>query len=265
MLIFVTFLTIGRSKTINTNKIDSRIVGGSNATKGQFPFYAQLLSTKKISESSNATSNCGGSIISSRYIMTAAHCVKNATLVIVILGFYTVDDRSGLYGRSVKSIQVHREYNATTMSNDIALIELNREIIFTDTIKPIRFGCDFTQPDTRTQITGTGLTNDIDKKLSPSLQWTNVTTISNERCRTFYSSIHSTNVCTIGKQKQGACHGDSGTPLINVENETQIQIGVLSWGALNRCELGYPSVFTRVSNYIDWIEEHANVTCINQY
>lgn len=261
LFLIVSFVS---SKDIYIQEIGSRIVGGTNATKIQFPHYVQIVSTVKLNESSTGFSNCGGSVISSTYILTAAHCVKDATLVRIILGFHTIDDMIGARLCHVKSIFVHDKYNATTLSNDIALIEVTKEINFTEFIKPIQLSCNYTLPDTKVLIAGTGLTGDVDNKLSSSLQWINSTTISNEKCTKWFSPIAASNICTIGKLKYGACHGDSGTALIRDANSSQIQIGVLSWGARKRCELGYPSVFTRISDYIDWIKQHSSVSCVDE-
>lgn len=266
LLISLTFLIVSSVSFTDTRikGIDLRIVGGTNATKFQFPHYVQIVSTVKLNESSTGFSNCGGSVISSMYILTAAHCVKDAILVRLILGFHTIADMEGIRQYHVKSIIVHDKYNATTLNNDIALIAVTKEINFTEYIKPIQFSCNYTLPDTKVLIAGTGLTDDVNKKLSTSVQWINSTIISNEKCSKWFSSIAASNICTIGKQKYGACHGDSGTALIRDANSSQLQIGILSWGARNRCELGYPSVFTRISDYIDWIEQHSSVSCVNE-
>lgn len=266
-LIYLFFLSFGVSKATILNKIESRIVGGTNATKSQFPFYAQIVSTMKLNESSTGSANCGGSVISSTYILTAAHCVQNATLVRIILGFYTVDDTRGATGHTIKSVHIHDQYNATAKLHDIAIIELSKEIKFTDFVKPIQLSCNYTVSDISTLIAGTGLTNDVDGKLSSSLQWTNLTTISNERCTKLFSSIasiKSSNLCGIGGPKQGACHGDSGTALIREINGMQIQIGVVSWGLLHGCERGFPNVFTRISSYTDWIKQITSVSCVDE-
>lgn len=263
LLIPLAFLSFGGSEIIAINKIDSRVVGGTNATKVQFPYYAQIVSTVKINETTKGSGNCGGSVISSTFILTAAHCVKNALSVRVILGFYTVDDLSGAQRYPIKSIYVHQEYNSPARSNDIALIELNKTIAFTDFIKPIQLGCNYMLFDTQALVAGTGLTSDVNGKLSKSLQWTNLTTISNERCQKAFRMIESSNICAVGKPKQGACQGDSGTALIREVNGSQIQIGVLNWGLLRGCERGYPSVYARVSEYIDWIQQHSSVSCVD--
>lgn len=264
LLISLALLNVGNTKTINITQIGSRIVGGTNATRFQFPYYTQIVSAIKLNETKTGHGNCGGSVISSTFVLTAAHCVKNSISNKVIMGFYTVDDLRGAIAYSVKSIRIHEEYNSTARTKDIALIELNKEITFTDFIKPIQFSCNYTEPDVPTVVAGTGLTSDAERKSSSSLQWTNLTTISNEQCTKIFGPIETSNLCAVGKQKYGSCQGDSGTALIREVNDTQIQIGVLSWGVINGCERGYPSVYTRLSDNIDWIKLHTNVSCVNE-
>lgn len=261
---FLMFSNFSSSKTVDFNSIGKRIVGGTNATKIQFPYYAQIVSVVKKNNSKIGFGNCGGSLISTTHILTAAHCVENVLMLRIILGFYTVDDRSDVEVHHVKSVNIHSEYNTTAMSNDIALIELAKPVTFTDNIKPIQLSCNYAEPETKTAVAGTGLTDDVDQKLSQSLLWTNLTTISNEQCMQVFQRIETSNICAVGKPKQGACRGDSGTALIKDKNGSQIQIGLLSWGAINRCERGYPTVFTRILDYIEWIKKNANVSCVDE-
>lgn len=264
LLISLALLYFGNTKTINIAQIGSRIVGGTNATRFQFPYYVQIISAIKLNETKTVYGNCGGSIISSTFVMTAAHCVKNSVSNKVVMGFYTVDDLRGAIAYPVKSIRIHEEYNSTARTKDIALIELSKEIKFTDFIKPIQFSCNYTQPDILTVVAGTGITSDADRKSSTSLQWTNLTTISNEQCTKTFASIETSNLCAVGKERKGSCQGDSGTAIIREVNGTQIQVGVLSWGVINGCERGYPSVYARLSDNIDWIKLHSNVSCVNE-
>lgn len=265
LLIFLSILHFGRSRTINFDYVGSRIAGGTNATKAQFPYYAKIQSTIQ-SGPNIGIANCGGSVISPTFILTAAHCVDlEGTLLStkIQLGFHKYSDGSALQTYTTKSIRIHPEYNATSNSNDIALIEVDRPITFTDFVKPIQISCNHTQPGAKTVIAGSGYTNDVDNKLSHSLRWINLTTVPNVFCKYVFSRIETTNICAVGNPNQGACQGDSGTALIKEGNRTQVQIGVLSWGA-SACEQSYPMVFARTSDYIDWIVKNTNVSCVSE-
>jgi secreted trypsin-like serine protease len=53
--------------------------------------------------------------------------------------------------------------------------------------------------------------------------------------------------------------GDSGGPLTLVYNSKLIQVGIVSFGSQSSCQRGYPTVFTRVTNFLDWIETNSGV------
>lgn len=83
---------------------------------------------------------CGGSLITSRHILTAAHCAVNDELVSVRLGEHEIgNDEDGAIplDLSVESVQIHAEYNARTYDNDIAILKLNESVAFSKAIRPI--------------------------------------------------------------------------------------------------------------------------------
>lgn len=265
LILSLAFWHIGSCKTITIKENNnSRIVGGTNATKYQFPHFTQVVATLKGNGTKELFGNCGGSIISPTFILTAAHCVANALSVNVISGFHTIYDLRDARKHTIKSIRIHENYNSTQMIDDVALIELMIPIKFTDAIKPIQISCNYTQSAVPTLAAGTGKTSDVGDALSTSLQWTNLTTISNEQCGIWFGTIGSSNLCAVGKRKHGACQGDSGTALVKKVNETYMQVGTLSWGVLGRCERGYPTVYARLTSYVDWIKQHSDVSCVNE-
>lgn len=262
LLVFVS--AISSSFTYARNEIDSRIFRGINATKGQFPYFAQVLTN---ATEPNATQPdyiiCGGSIISAKFILTAAHCLEHYTRVMVTLGIYDVEDNSTQQIRHAEHTFVHKGYDLATGSNDIALIELTNEIEFSDDIKPIALSCEITPAGVWTQLAGRGRVRANDKVFPKILQWTTLLTIPNEICTKAYPriDISTAKVCTFGKHKQGSCLGDSGSVLLRMFNGTEAQIGVVNGGSTRGCDEGQIGIFSRVSSYIDWIEKHTGVKC----
>lgn len=246
------------------NEIDSRIFRGMNATRGQFPYFAQILTN---ATEPNATEPdyiiCGGSIISSRFILTAAHCLENYTRVMVTLGIHNVGDKSTQQMHIANNTFIHKGYNLITGTNDIALIQLVDEIEFTDDIKPIPLSCEITPTGVWTQVAGRGKTRTAATDFPQTLQWTNLLTIPNEICAKAYPrvDISSAKVCSFGKYKQSTCLGDSGSVLLRVFNGTEAQIGVVNGGSTRGCDDSQISIFSRVSSYLDWIEKIASVKC----
>lgn len=246
-------------------EIDSRIFRGMNATKGQFPYFAQVLTNATVE---NATQPdyifCGGSIIGSKYILTAAHCVENFTKVIVTLGVYDAMDASTQQLYVAEQIYVHDDYNLTSGTNDIAIIQLRHEIDFNELIKPIPLSCEITGSGVWTRVTGRGKTHTNATSFPEILQWTNMLTIPNEICSKAYPrvDISAAKICTYGKYQQATCLGDSGSVLMRVFNGTEAQIGVVNGGSSRGCDHGQIGINSRISHYIDWIERMSGVKCV---
>lgn len=262
LLVFVSAISLCLASA--RDEIDSRIFRGMNATKGQFPYFAQILTN---ATTSNATQTryiiCGGSIISSKFILTAAHCVENFTSVFVTLGIYNVDDFSTQQSYVAERTFVYENYNLTTGTNDIAIIRLIKKIKFNDDIKPIPLSCEIMAPGVWTQMTGRGKTRTVASEFPRYVQWTNLLTIPNDICEKAYPKVNITSakVCTFGKQKQGTCMGDSGSILLRIINGTEAQIGVVNGGSTRGCEDGQITIFSRISYYIDWIEKITGIKC----
>lgn len=250
------------------SEIDARIFRGVNATKGQFPYFAQIVTN---ATEANATLPdyiyCGGSIISSKFVLTAAHCVEDFNLVMVTLGIYDVDDKSTQQYNYAERTFVHKGFNLVTGTNDIAIVQLANEIEFNEYIQPIPLSCEIISSGVWTQLVGRGQTHSGPTEFPRFLQWANLFTIPNEICATAYPrvDISSAKVCTFGKQKQGTCIGDSGSILLRSFNGTEAQIGVVNGGSSRGCKEGQISIFSRVSHYIDWIEKISGVKCLKTY
>ncbi|KAI4457469.1 chymotrypsin-related [Holotrichia oblita] len=108
-----------------------RIVGGSDAAPGQFPWQVSIRS------SSTGGHNCGGSILNSKWILTAAHCVVNTSpsTWYIVVGSLTLSSGGNPY--QISRIISHADYNAAQIKNDVAVVELEQELEFSTTVQPI--------------------------------------------------------------------------------------------------------------------------------
>ena len=81
--------------------------------------------------------------------------------------------------------------------------------------------------------------------------------VSTDDCNQSYNgngySITDGMICA-GEKGKDSCQGDSGGPMVANVNGTSVLVGVVSWG-IGCAQEGYPGVYARVANYIDWIEE----------
>lgn len=148
------------------------------------------------------------------------------------------------------------------MNSDIALIKLPEPVEFSDVIKPISLACSSSSGADVVAI-GNGLTRDTDKTLPDILQYAELKTISALRCKWEFPFLlfRKSVICSKGEEKRSVCHGDSGGPLATADGSALI--GLTSFGSRKGCEQGKPQAFTRVSSYLEWIEETTGVGCKN--
>lgn len=144
--------------------------------------------------------------------------------------------------------------------SDIGLIKLPTPVEFTDIIKPVPLACESTSGMDVVAI-GNGLTKDTDKTIAPTLQYTQLSTITMPECLLTYPILlfRKSVVCARGVQQRSVCRGDSGGPLVTTD--TGKLIGISSFVNLMGCEVGNPQGFTRVAAHLDWIKEVTGITC----
>ncbi|KAH0822742.1 hypothetical protein GEV33_000049 [Tenebrio molitor] len=104
------------------------------------------------------------------------------------------------------------------------------------------------------QVSGWGLTDGFGDQISDVLNYVDVKVIGNQECEELFGSLVSSILCTSGDEYTGSCSGDSGGPLVIDD----VQIGVVSFGIIF-CLPGYPSGFSRVTSFLDWIETNSDV------
>ncbi|XP_040214315.1 transmembrane protease serine 13-like [Rana temporaria] len=247
--------------------IGSRIVGGTDATEGAWPWQVSL--------QQDGTHVCGGSLISNQTVLCATHCFessKNPSDFTVVLGAYQLQNiGSQQLVSNVQSITVDSQWSGDGTPGDIALIKLSDPITYTNYILPVCVppsSMDFPEGMTCT-VTGWGNVGSGEPLSSPkTLQQLTVPIISNSNCNAMYHIgadsdasaviVPSDQICAgYAAGKQDSCQGDSGGPLVCNVGGRWYQAGIVSWGegcaAPNR-----PGVYTYVPYYYDWIQANGN-------
>ncbi|GJQ67119.1 hypothetical protein Trydic_g19779 [Trypoxylus dichotomus] len=159
----------------------------------------------------------------------------------------------------IQEVTVHPDYQHIEKLNDIALLRLAKPAVFTRYVKPI---CLNTNADIQSQLTvaGWGFINVTTEETSRFLQKAYVSPYNLNKCNeTYFNSprpktILPTHLCALSVNitPQDTCQGDSGGPIVIDYGSKQILVGITSYG--RSCAGPTPSVYTRVSNFIDWIE-----------
>ncbi|XP_011635957.1 trypsin-1-like [Pogonomyrmex barbatus] len=242
-----------------TNK-HNRIVGGVETLVNQYPWMVLLMYRGQF--------YCGGTVINSRYVLTAAHCIDrfdaNKLTVRILEHDWNLANETKTQDFNVEKVIMHSGYSTTNYNNDIALIKLKNIIKFQGPMRPV---CLPDQVKTfagkKGIVTGWGAVKE-GGAISYTLQEVVVPILTNAECRaTKYPPRRITdNMICAGFQEGGkdSCQGDSGGPLHIVENGVHQIVGVVSWGE-GCAQPGYPGVYSRVNRFLTWIAHNTEDGC----
>ncbi|CAK1699978.1 trypsin-like serine protease [Vibrio crassostreae] len=251
---------VSLSSTSVLADVSARIINGKEATQGNWPFMAAL-----VSRNVNAYDGqfCGASFIGERYVLTAAHCVEGNGRedLDVVIGVSNLSASQAAQHRyAVDNIYVHEYYNSAATGNDIAIIELVEkpaESVVNLVDGYVRGNLNDGQMLT---VMGWGDQDASDGYSSKSeLYQVNVPLVNQYQCNTVpysgYSSIGSDAFCA-GYSDGGydSCQGDSGGPIVVSTNGVYEQLGIVSWGK-GCAEANAYGVYTNISYFDDWIDE----------
>jgi len=235
-----------------------RIVGGTEATPHSYPWMAALFVDGKWF--------CGGTLISDEWVLTAAHCAKDASEMRIMLGAHEIKEESeeGRIEVITRDFFTHENYNTINLHNDLALVHLPEPVTFTDTIRPV---CLPTWSDWETiwaeelvQASGWGKPTDQATSVSPVLREVTVDVIKNRVCALQYPTVINKNIiCISGHDGKSTCSGDSGGPIHLVTDGIFKQLGITSFGSSLGCEIGMHAGFTRVASFLEWIETNTGI------
>jgi len=229
-----------------------KIVGGVESLEGDWPWSCSLRQ--------NGGHICGGSLIASKWIVGAAHCVSatgasNPTVYTWACGIHS-RTQSLSYTQIFTSIRIirHPAYSGSNIRNDIALFELNQAAIYTDYVLPCCVpAAGATFPGETSVATGWGSTASGGGS-APTHREVSMPILTDARCEERFDGTNdmldpSTQICA-GEEggNKDTCQGDSGGPLV-AKRTHWLLIGLTSWGY----GCGDGGVYTRVSAFRPWI------------
>lgn len=232
--------------------VTSRIFGGRAVNSpSKFAWMAGIMSNM------GKQAFCTGSLINNRFVLTAAHCLINRdeSMVHIILGEADLSSPSSSSLYRPKRFYIHPSFTGLkSMQNDIALIELDRKVVFSEKVKPICLPKPGPRVFSPLTVAGWGLLSSGGRQ-PRVLQEAPVTQRSQAYCSSIYGTDkynYNNHICAVGTAS-GVCNGDSGGPLMYSSSSKYFQVAIVSFGSSNCADTRYPAVFTRTSIYLQWI------------
>ncbi|KAM6927842.1 elastase-1-like [Xenentodon cancila] len=242
-----------------------RVVGGQNvAYSTSWPWQVSL------QENSGGVYRhfCGGVLISTSWVMTAAHCVYSHSSVYVVFGDLVLYENDYTeQTRHTRSIYIHPEWNMNSISsgNDIALLLLSSEVKRTSYVYPVNLpkSGEILLHGHSCYITGYGRIS-TGGAMSARMRQAVLRIVDRETCTSsgwWGSTVKTTMICA-GGGAESACNGDFGGPLSCLVNSAWYVHGIASFVSGMGCNAHQkPTVFTRVSAYIPWINSVSDAKC----
>ncbi|XP_061601620.1 hyaluronan-binding protein 2-like [Cololabis saira] len=252
------FLTCGQAQP---KKQITRIFGGLKVAQGAIPWQVSLQQKPKNSNRPY-THICGGVLIASCWVLTAAHCIEPNTDMQVVLGSLSLNKPDP----SIQTIDVenairHENFRETPTAvyNDIGLLRLKgTEGFCANETQFVKAAC---LPDVQLSdgmpctISGWGVTEESSFGSNHLLE-ANVLLINQDKCTepAVYGKVLDNSMFCAGHLQGGvdSCQGDSGGPLTCKQDTNRVVYGLVSWG--DQCgQKNKPGVYTRVTEFLGWI------------
>lgn len=240
--------------------VPEHIVGGSSVKAHSIPWQVALV------DPGLNKPWCGGTLISNRHVLTAAHCTESSNFEIVVGEHDTTASSTYAKRHTICHKVQHPQYSRSGTKNDFAIVHLREPVQISARVTP---ACLPTPDLGGSALVGKSLTVSGWGKLSSRgvasqiLQSVTVPGITNAQCNSLYNNGITGAMLCAGNVADGgvdACQGDSGGPLTYNTGGKATVVGVVSWG--HGCaNKGKPGVYARVTEVLDWIRSEMAQTC----
>ncbi|KAJ1928236.1 hypothetical protein IWQ60_002216 [Tieghemiomyces parasiticus] len=245
-----------------------RIIGGSKVNGRPYPFAVALSVVSK-----GTLGLCGGSLISDRYVLTAAHCLTDrqsgtpisASAVTAGVGSNSVKQASVYL---IRKVSVHPDYDYTKLRNDIALLRLEKAVKLNGGTRVVALANSQIKDGDVLLAVGWGKTSNTGR-VTDDLRQVEITVGPTGDCHAADSDFTSQNgpqLCAAHNEGHDTCQGDSGGPLLYNNGRTYQLAGLTSYGrnpGSTTADCGTNTVaafYTRPAYYVDWIARTTGIT-----
>ncbi|XP_012285276.1 serine proteinase stubble isoform X2 [Orussus abietinus] len=249
-----------------SNGRGARVVGGEDADANEWCWQVALINSLN-------QYLCGGALIGTQWVLTAAHCVTNIVrsgdAIYVRVGDHDLTRKYGSPGAQtlrVATTYIHHNHNSQTLDNDIALLKLHGQAELKDGVclvcLPAR-GVSHTAGK-RCTVTGYGYMGEAGP-IPLRVREAEIPIVSDAECIRKVNAVTekifilpASSFCAGGEQGNDACQGDGGGPLVCQDDGFYELAGLVSWG-FGCGRIDVPGVYVKVSAFIGWINQIISV------
>lgn len=240
-----------------------KVVGGKEAKKGSHPWQVLFRFPEQ-------PAHCGGALLNERWVLTAAHCFdllpadSKLSQIQVLLGKHNqfLSEPYQLLA-GIKNMVMHPKYDKVSQDSDLALVELDSSIEFSDYVRPVALGDPgfiekeyFGKPNVHGIVSGWGKTETADHskvlmEIKVPIQRSVVCKASTEL------EITDKMFCagySKGQTHRDTCKGDSGSPLVAEGGGKYYAIGIVSFGEKSCLSKGKYGFYVLVHKFMPWIK-----------
>jgi len=242
------------------------VVGGEDATPAEWCWQVALINSLN-------QYLCGGALIGTQWVLTAAHCVTNIVragdAIYVRVGDHDLTQKFGSAGAQtlrVATTYIHHNHNSQTLDNDIAILKLHGEAELKQGVclvcLPARGASQ--AAGKRCTVTGYGYMGETGP-IPLRVREAEVPIVNDNQCVRKINAVTekifilpASSFCAGGEEAHDACQGDGGGPLVCEDDGYYELTGLVSWGfGCGRRDV--PGVYVKISSFIGWINQIISV------